>query len=63
MTDDIVAGSVVELKSGGPNMTVVQVDDVGSDYPRSAYCAWFKGGVVNFSSFPIFALKLVEDMK
>ncbi|WP_115529612.1 YodC family protein [Xanthomonas campestris] len=35
MANDIVPGSIVSLKSGGPKMTVAWVDD------GDAYCEWF----------------------
>lgn len=61
MADDIRPGSIVQLKSGGPMMTV---DWVGRDPPQRAYCQWFiqdkapwkKDGAV----FPLTSLKLLE---
>jgi uncharacterized protein YodC (DUF2158 family) len=59
---EIKAGSVVQLKSGGPHMTV---DQVGDDYGTTkAWCDWFvqdkppwkkENGV-----FPLTSLKLIE---
>ena len=48
----ITAGSVVQLKSGGPKMTVKWVDDT------EAYCEWFSGPDVKGSPFMI--IQLVE---
>jgi uncharacterized protein YodC (DUF2158 family) len=60
MADDIKPGSIVQLKSGGPMMTVSWVDHAD----RRAYCDWFiqdkapwkKDGAV----FPFTSLKLLE---
>jgi hypothetical protein len=63
MADEIKAGSVVQLKSGGPLMTAAWVEDeLGT---RQAYCElfiqdkapWKKEG----STFPITSLKLIES--
>ena len=62
MTEQIKPGSVVQLKSGGPPMTVNWAqDELGV---VSAYCEWFvqdkapwkKDGAV----FPVTSLKLLE---
>jgi uncharacterized protein YodC (DUF2158 family) len=62
MTSEIKLGSIVQLKSGGPMMTVHWVqDDAGT---VSAYCEWFiddkapwkKEGAV----FPTTSLRLLE---
>lgn len=48
MEEKIKAGDVVQLKSGGPKMTVKMVDRWGADDFDSAACDWFvtdgKGG-------------------
>lgn len=62
MSEQIKEGSIVQLKSGGPTMTVSWVNDhLGV---LSAYCEWFvqdkapwkKDGAV----FPVTSLKLLE---
>lgn len=62
MTEHLKAGSIVQLKSGGPTMTVSWVEDqLGT---LSAYCEWFvqdkapwkKDGAV----FPLTSLRLLE---
>lgn len=37
----IQAGDIVQLKSGGPQMTVKAVDTFGHDNYESADCDWF----------------------
>ena len=61
---EIVAGSVVQLKSGGPLMTVEQVDKVYDNGPLSAWCDWFVQDKAPWKKengvFPLTSLKLVE---
>ena len=57
MADQIRDGSVVQLKSGGPIMTVIKVKDDGS-----AICTWFDGsGKRGDAAYPIAALKTVAE--
>jgi uncharacterized protein YodC (DUF2158 family) len=37
------AGDVVTLKSGGPEMTINDIDVYGNDNHRTANCIWFDG--------------------
>jgi uncharacterized protein YodC (DUF2158 family) len=59
MPDEIKPGDIVQLKSGGPNMTV---DEVGHSSmtetgPLRAWCSWFdKDGEEKRSDFPITSL-------
>jgi uncharacterized protein YodC (DUF2158 family) len=39
--EEIKVGSVVQLKSGGPHMTVSQVEQGQYDDYLSAWCDWF----------------------
>ncbi|WP_339068197.1 YodC family protein [Teredinibacter turnerae] len=39
MSDEFNVGDVVQLKSGGPKMTVEKISDVDED--KIACCAWF----------------------
>jgi uncharacterized protein YodC (DUF2158 family) len=45
MEDEFKAGDVVQLKSGGPKMTVEDVDRYGypGDSETKAKCVWFEG--------------------
>ena len=49
-------GDVVQLKSGGPSMTVTYV---GSE--NTLYCKWFEGSKVHEGEFPSSALKRVPE--
>lgn len=50
-------GDVVELKSGGPVMTVT---DLMAGYPDDANCSWFSGDKLEQGAFPMAALREVE---
>lgn len=42
MTEQTIeVGDVVQLKSGGPRMTVSSVDTMYGDGPLHAWCDWF----------------------
>ncbi|NUB25726.1 DUF2158 domain-containing protein [Azospirillum brasilense] len=63
MENEIKEGSVVTLKSGGPNMTVAWVaEEYGT---IKANCDWFvqeKGSFANKNAtFPLSSLKLSSD--
>lgn len=60
--DQIKVGDVVQLKSGGPIMTVTSV---GQIYETSsevfAWCTWFKSSnEPETKNFPLPAIKIVE---
>lgn len=52
---EIQAGDVVQLKSGGPMMTVTSVGETTSGV-LSAWCSWFDGAKVMTGVFPVTAL-------
>ncbi|RUV30048.1 DUF2158 domain-containing protein [Mesorhizobium sp.] len=57
MANEIKAGSVVQLKSGGPRMTVAWVDE------NEAYCEWFseeKVPKVSGHTYPFTSLKVLD---
>ena len=61
--DKIKAGDVVRLKSGGPYMTVLKIqDDFDVLGGKSASCVWFAAGDPQkpeyYTSFPLGALEL-----
>lgn len=61
----IKVGSVVRLKSGGPNMTVSSIDAGQDEYPSVAYCDWFVeekngGHRRENATFPLTSLDLWE---
>lgn len=64
MSDQIKAGDVVQLKSGGPLMTVANVDMYGYENTLSAYCDWFIQDKSPWKkengTFPLSSLKKVE---
>ena len=51
---NVSIGSVVQLKSGGPAMTVNYIDN------EDAYCQWFSGDKVEEARFPLQSLKVKE---
>lgn len=55
---DLKIGDVVELKSGGPWMTVIQID---SKDPRIVRCQWFQNSQSFSGAFPVEALKVLRD--
>jgi uncharacterized protein YodC (DUF2158 family) len=63
MADDIKAGSVVQLKSGGPLMTVKWVGESGLG-EHGAYCQWFIQDKAPWKEagklFALTSLKLIE---
>jgi uncharacterized protein YodC (DUF2158 family) len=43
MGDEIKAGDVVQLKSGGPKMTVSQTGNLAMTKKPAVWCDWFEG--------------------
>lgn len=39
--DDLKTGDVVQLKSGGPRMTVTQVGEAAMTGRKTVWCIWF----------------------
>jgi uncharacterized protein YodC (DUF2158 family) len=65
MPDEIKEGSVVQLKSGGPIMTVAWVERAGEQYTVDvACCTWFVQDKPPFKVdekvFPLTTLKLLQ---
>lgn len=55
----LMDGDVVQLKSGGPKMTVDGVDDeVGR---LQAKCSWFNGAIRMSDHFELHSLRSMED--
>lgn len=52
-------GDVVQLKSGGPKMTVEAVS--GHSSKAVVTCQWFVGGIVTSDKFPPESLMKVND--
>jgi uncharacterized protein YodC (DUF2158 family) len=59
MADQITEGSVVQLQSGGPKMTVTKVESWNGR--MSAHCEWFDGSKQGRDLYPLTALKLVTE--
>lgn len=60
MADTFKAGDIVQLKSGGPAMTVSEKDQYGKD---KYICVWFRGASQERGSFPSDVLKTYEAPK
>ena len=58
MANEIKAGDVVQLKSGGPKMTVTDV--ALSNGVMTAWCSWFDGNKNQSGTFPVVSLKHVK---
>jgi uncharacterized protein YodC (DUF2158 family) len=54
MTYDIRPGDVVQLKSGGPTMSVARIEDQGG--VLSARCKWLDGNKKQSREFPVARL-------
>lgn len=59
MSEQIKKGDVVELKSGGPKMTVEWVEE--EDGEMTAYCVWFKENQKEGDRFSTSALNLISE--
>jgi uncharacterized protein YodC (DUF2158 family) len=58
MPNEIKPGDVVQLKSGGPKMTVGRIESING--VASAVCGWFNGNKKEVGTFPVHSLKLAE---
>ena len=56
-------GDQVELKSGGPTMTVREIDLDFQGKVRGYRCQWFSGKKLEGGHFPHDSLKSVPDAK
>lgn len=59
MSDQVQAGKVVQLKSGGPYMTVSNLHQWQGR--TEANCDWFDGKTMQHGSFPVTSLKPVTE--
>jgi len=60
--NEIKQGDVVQLKSGGPRMTVSLVaKDKDNVEVLSACCDWFEGSKAVKGTFPLHSLKHAEQ--
>jgi uncharacterized protein YodC (DUF2158 family) len=59
MAHTLKSGDVVQLKSGGPDMTVNFVENDGAT--EVAGCSWFINNKKESSRFPTATLKLVSQ--
>lgn len=58
--DGFSVGTIVKLKSGGPDMTIKEVLTNFQDKPTGSYkCQWFAGKKLEDGIFPAESLELV----
>jgi uncharacterized protein YodC (DUF2158 family) len=60
MAGEISAGATVQLKSGGPIMTVEQVGERSMGGGTAAWCQWFEKNKLTTGVFPLTSLNVVE---
>lgn len=59
---DFKKGDIVQLKSGGPLMTIVELGNYGATGPElGAKCMWFDGKRPLTEVFDLAALVAVDD--
>ena len=62
MTDEIQPGDVVQLKSGGPLMTVASVGETHMTGELSVWCEWFDDKKqAQKETFSLIAVKKVDQ--
>ncbi len=59
MTEQFKAGDMVQLKSGGPRMTIREIEDWDGG-PR-AWCQWFQGTDSKEGVFPLTSLTIATQ--
>jgi uncharacterized protein YodC (DUF2158 family) len=60
MSEQFKAGDVVQLKSGGPVMTVNKTGNKSMGGPFTVWCSWFEGEKKMNDDFPPESLKLSD---
>ena len=60
--EEFKEGDIVQLKSGGPSMTIADIDDYGMEGSghTQAKCVWFENTKKREGVFELFALKRKE---
>ena len=61
MADQFKLGDVVQLKSGGPKMRVINVDQTAFGGGLKVFCVWFIGDEKREDAFEPEALKVVGN--
>ncbi|MGA8028046.1 MAG: DUF2158 domain-containing protein [Bryobacteraceae bacterium] len=61
MAISLKEGTVVRLKSGGPDMTVVGEEHIFAKGTGKVRCQWFEEKKMMQGTFPEQSLKLVEE--
>ena len=63
---DFEKGTIVQLKSGGPEMTVTSYKwlPMNGEYDKNTVnCKWFSGNEVKEDQFPVETLKVIDEDK
>jgi uncharacterized protein YodC (DUF2158 family) len=59
MADELKVGDVVQLKSGGPKMTIEGIDAYGLENYKQAICVWFEKSKRETHVFELTSLQKV----
>jgi uncharacterized protein YodC (DUF2158 family) len=60
---DIKEGDTVRLKSGGPTMTVAEIERAAAGAGTVARCDWFIRNKLETGKFPVGSLMLVDNSR
>jgi len=60
MGAELKPGQVVRIKSGGPKMTIQEIDEYMGWSGLAAKCQWFDGAELKSSIFELHSLELVD---
>ena len=59
-TEKLEVGDTVELKSGGPTMTIASIETLELSGVLTAYCRWFAGEEERSGAYPCASLEKIN---
>ncbi len=58
--EQLKAGEIVRLKSGGPEMTIEEISRWHESSKDQAKCTWFNGGKIESKIFELTSLEKIK---